>query len=111
MYLVNGVASAVPATLVLFFIRDRLQAAAWEPLFLGSYFAAGALSMPLWVRARRPLRPGARLARRHGAGGRDLRLGAMLGAGDVAAFAVVCLSPAASRSAPTSSCRARCSPA
>ncbi len=49
VYLVNGVASAVPATLVLFFIRDRLQAQAWEPLFLASYFAAGALSMPLWM--------------------------------------------------------------
>jgi glycoside/pentoside/hexuronide:cation symporter, GPH family len=50
IYLVNGVASAVPATLVLFFVRDRLQAQAWEPLFLASYFAAGALSMPLWLR-------------------------------------------------------------
>lgn len=50
VFVVNGIASAVPATLVLFFIRDRLQLAAWEPLFLVSYFAAGALSMPLWVR-------------------------------------------------------------
>lgn len=50
VYLVNGIASAVPATLVLFFIRDRLQLPAWEPVFLVSYFAAGALSMPLWVR-------------------------------------------------------------
>ena len=51
IYLVNGIASAVPATLVLFFIRDRLEAPAYEPLFLASYFAAGALSIPLWVRA------------------------------------------------------------
>ena len=51
VFVLNGVASAIPATLVLFFIRDRLHAPAWEPLFLGSYFAAGALSMPLWVRA------------------------------------------------------------
>jgi Na+/melibiose symporter-like transporter len=51
VFLVNGVASAVPATLVLFFIRDRLQLQALEPLFLLGYFAAGALSMPLWVRA------------------------------------------------------------
>jgi Na+/melibiose symporter-like transporter len=50
IFLVNGVASAVPATLVLFFIRDRLQLAALEPAFLFAYFAAGALSMPLWVR-------------------------------------------------------------
>jgi glycoside/pentoside/hexuronide:cation symporter, GPH family len=53
IYLVNGIASAVPATLVLFFIADRLEAKAWEPLFLASYFAAGALAMPLWVRAVR----------------------------------------------------------
>ncbi len=51
VFLLNGVASAIPATLVIFFIRDRLQAPAWEPAFLGSYFAAAALSMPLWVRA------------------------------------------------------------
>jgi Na+/melibiose symporter-like transporter len=51
IFIVNGISSAVPATLVLFFIRDRLQLAAYEPLFLFSYFAAGALSMPLWVRA------------------------------------------------------------
>jgi Na+/melibiose symporter-like transporter len=51
VFMVNGIASAVPATLVLFFIRDRLDLSAYEPLFLFSYFAAGALSMPLWVRA------------------------------------------------------------
>jgi glycoside/pentoside/hexuronide:cation symporter, GPH family len=51
VFVVNGIASAVPATLVLFFIRDKLALSAYEPLFLFSYFAAGALSMPLWVRA------------------------------------------------------------
>jgi glycoside/pentoside/hexuronide:cation symporter, GPH family len=51
VFVVNGIASAVPATLVLFFIRDKLALGAHEPLFLFSYFAAGALSMPLWVRA------------------------------------------------------------
>lgn len=51
VFVVNGIASAVPATLVLFFIRDKLVLGADEPLFLFSYFAAGALSMPLWVRA------------------------------------------------------------
>ena len=50
IFLLNGVASAVPATLVLFFIRDRLQVPSWEPVFLVAYFAAGALSIPLWVR-------------------------------------------------------------
>lgn len=51
VFVINGIASAVPATLVLFFIRDKLALGTYEPLFLFSYFAAGALSMPLWVRA------------------------------------------------------------
>ena len=91
VYLINGIASAVPATLVLFFIRDRLQAPSFEPLFLASYFAAGALSIPLWVRA----------VKRFGLSPVWLfsmllaiavfTAAAWLGAGDVAAFAVVCV--------------------
>jgi Na+/melibiose symporter-like transporter len=50
IFIVNGIASAVPATLVLFFVRDRLDLAAYEAAFLVAYFAAGALSMPMWVR-------------------------------------------------------------
>ena len=50
VFMLNGIASAVPATLVLFFIQDRLQApAAMEPLFLASYFLSAALSIPLWL--------------------------------------------------------------
>ena len=91
IYLVNGVASAVPATLVLFFIRDRLQAPNFEPLFLASYFAAGALSMPLWVRAvarfglSRCWLAGMLLAVA------TFAWAALLGAGDVAAFVAVCV--------------------
>ena len=100
VYLVNGIASAMPATLVLFFIRDRLQAPAFEPLFLGSYFLAAALSMPLWVRA---------VARfglaRSWLAGMVLAIAAFawaagLGAGDVAA-SPPCAWPAAWRSVPT----------
>lgn len=50
IYLLNGVASALPATLVLFFIRDRLQWPAGEPWLLGLYFCAAAVSLPAWVR-------------------------------------------------------------
>ncbi len=54
VFMLNGIASAVPATLVLFFVQDRLQASAsMEPLFLGSYFLSAALSMPLWLVAVR----------------------------------------------------------
>jgi Na+/melibiose symporter-like transporter len=91
IYLLNGIASAVPATLVLFFIRDRLQAPSYEPLFLASYFAAGALSIPLWVRA--VARFG--LARTWLAGmGLAIAVfiwAALLGAGDVAAYTAVCV--------------------
>jgi Na+/melibiose symporter-like transporter len=47
----NGIAAAIPATLVLFFIADRLQLEGRSGLFLALYFVAGAASMPLWVRA------------------------------------------------------------
>jgi Na+/melibiose symporter-like transporter len=91
VFMVNGVASALPATLVLFFIRDRLQLPAYEPLFLFSYFAAGALSMPIWVRA---------VARfglsRSWLAGMLLAIMAFvwataLGAGDLMPFALVCV--------------------
>ncbi len=91
VYLVNGVAAAVPATLVLFFIRDRLQAPAWEGAFLALYFVSGVASLPAWVRAVR--RWGAVRAWALGMGvavaGFAGAIG--LGAGDVALFAGVCL--------------------
>jgi Na+/melibiose symporter-like transporter len=91
IYLVNGIASAIPATLVLFFIRDRLEAPAYAPLFLASYFAAGALSIPLWVRM--VARFG--LARCWFAGMllaiAVFAWAALLGPGDVTAFTLVCV--------------------
>lgn len=91
IYLVNGIASAVPATLVLFFIRDRLQATALEPLFLVAYFAAGAVSIPLWVRAVQRFG----LARCWLAGMllaiAVFAWAARLGAGDEVAYGLVCV--------------------
>lgn len=46
----NTFASAIPAVLVLFFIRDRLDAEAYTGLFLLIYFLCGAASMPIWIR-------------------------------------------------------------
>lgn len=91
IYVANGIAAAVPATLVLFFIRDRLQAQAFEPLFLASYFAAGAVSIPLWVRSvgrfglARSWMAGMLLAIVAFAGA------AWLQAGDVVAYAAICV--------------------
>ena len=91
VFMLNGIASAVPATLVLFFVRDRLQAPDSEALFLGAYFAAAALSIPLWVRAVR----GFGLARAW-LGAMGLAVGAFawvltLGAGEHAGFLAVCI--------------------
>jgi len=48
-YLFNAVSVAIPATLVLFFIDDVVQAPAQAGMFLGIYFLAGMLTLPLWV--------------------------------------------------------------
>lgn len=49
VFVVNGIASALPATLIRFFVHDVLAApTAMEPLFLGSYFLCAALALPLW---------------------------------------------------------------
>jgi Na+/melibiose symporter-like transporter len=91
IYLVNGVASAVPATLVLFFIRDRLQAQAYEPLFLASYFAAGALSMPAWLRLVGRLGLARAWLAGMGLAVASFVWALALGPGDVVGFTGVCL--------------------
>lgn len=50
VFAANGIASAIPATTVLFFVADVLDAEAWSGGFLVVYFVAGAASLPLWVR-------------------------------------------------------------
>ena len=50
VFVLNGIASAVPATLILFFVQDRLQAPKqMEAAFLGAYFVCAALTVPLWL--------------------------------------------------------------
>jgi glycoside/pentoside/hexuronide:cation symporter, GPH family len=49
VFVFNGVASAVPATLLLFFVKDVLQLSDKLPWFLMTYFASAALGMPLWM--------------------------------------------------------------
>jgi glycoside/pentoside/hexuronide:cation symporter, GPH family len=45
----SGIASAIPATLVLFFIADVLGLPNREGVFLATYFAVGAASLGGWV--------------------------------------------------------------
>jgi glycoside/pentoside/hexuronide:cation symporter, GPH family len=90
VFVANGIAAAIPASLVLFFITDRLQVPAQSGVLLAVYFLAAALSMPLWARlASRWSLHAAWLA------GMLLAVGAFvwawrLGAGDLYAFAVIC---------------------
>ena len=91
VFLLNGIASAVPATLVLFFIQDRLQAPTrMEPLFLGAYFVSAALSIPLWLAVVKRLG----LARSWLTGMllaiAVFAWNTQLGAGDTRAFLLVC---------------------
>lgn len=89
--LFNGVAAALPATLVGFFVADRLELATSTGVFLALYFLGGAASMPVWTAlARRWPLPSLWLA------GMALSIvgfasAAWLGAGDFAGYAWVCL--------------------
>ena len=91
VFVLNGTASAVPATLVLFFVQDRLQAsAALEPAFLGIYFLFAALSLPLWLKL-----VGRIGLARSWLAGMALSVAAFvwtatLGAGDTTAFLIIC---------------------
>ncbi|MBC6445260.1 MAG: MFS transporter [Alphaproteobacteria bacterium GM202ARS2] len=91
IYLCNTFASAIPAVLVLFFIRDRLQASDIAGVFLLLYFLSGAAAMPLWqLLARRLGKQQAWMV--------SMVLAAVtfvwaftFVAGDVVAYAVVCV--------------------
>lgn len=92
VFMLNGIAGAIPATLVVLFMTDRLGASAhWQAVLLTLYFAAGALGLPLWLKAV----PRWGLARAWAAGmvGAALAFSAAatLGTGDVLGFAAVCL--------------------
>jgi Na+/melibiose symporter-like transporter len=91
VFLLNGIASAIPATLVLFFIQDGVQASAYAPGLLGGYFLVAALSVPWWV--RRVAQWGPMRAWALGMGMSVLGFVGVLslGPGDVAGFALVCL--------------------
>lgn len=91
VYGVSVTASAIPAVLVLFFIRDRLDGEAWAGAFLLLYFLAGIAGMPLWQA----------IARRHGKAASWLASIGLaiatfiwaytLEAGDLIAYGIICI--------------------
>jgi len=54
VFVLNGVAGAIPATLVVLYMTDRLGANPnWQAGLLATYFASAALGLPVWLRAVR----------------------------------------------------------
>ena len=90
VFVLSGIAGAIPGTLILFFVEDIVQRPDLAGMFLAVYFVFGALGMPIWIAASR------RLGKRNAwMGGMFLAVLAFvwayfLRAGDVVPFAVVC---------------------
>lgn len=83
-------ASAIPAVLVLFFIRDRLGAETYTGLFLLIYFLSGAISMALWSRLAKSLGKLRSWQLSMAVGILTFCWAALLGQGDLIAYAFVC---------------------
>jgi Na+/melibiose symporter-like transporter len=90
-YFFNAVSVAIPATLALFFINDRLQASQYAGAFLALYFLSTAFGLPLWVALAKRL--GVLQAWRSGMLLAIVAFGgaALLQAGDVWLYASICI--------------------
>lgn len=90
VFVLSGIAGAIPGTLILFFVEDIVQRPDLAGVFLALYFVFGALGMPLWIAASR--RFGKRNAWIFGMFLAVLAFvwAYFLEAGDVVPFAVVC---------------------
>jgi GPH family glycoside/pentoside/hexuronide:cation symporter len=91
VFVLNGIAASIPATLVLFFIEDVVKRGDLTAAFLIAYFAAGAAGLPGWVWLAR--RIGKRRAWLVGMG---VSIAAFvwafqLAAGSTSAFFVICV--------------------
>ncbi|MBL0143459.1 MAG: MFS transporter [Betaproteobacteria bacterium] len=91
VFVLNGIAASIPATLVLFFIEDVVRRPDLAAAFLIAYFAAGAAGLPLWVWLSRVIGKG-----RAWLAGMVLSIAAfvwafLLGPGDVAAYFAICV--------------------
>lgn len=90
-YFLNGAANALPATLFLYFVADRLAAPDWGGPLLMLYFGSAVLGAPLWLWLIRRF-PKHRIWCVAMAYAGAVFLAALtLGPGDVAAFGVICV--------------------
>uniref|UniRef100_Q47IT0 Major facilitator superfamily MFS_1 n=1 Tax=Dechloromonas aromatica (strain RCB) TaxID=159087 RepID=Q47IT0_DECAR len=91
VFVVNGIAAALPATLFLFFVADVLQAEANSGALLALYFIAGAASLPVWVRLAGRIGRVAAWGLAMGLAILAFAGASLLGAHDVATFAAICV--------------------
>lgn len=91
VFVANGIAAALPATLFLFFVADILQLEKASGPLLALYFVAGAASLPLWVRLS--VRHGRVLAWLAAIGLSIVAFAgaSLLGSGDLWPFAAICV--------------------
>jgi GPH family glycoside/pentoside/hexuronide:cation symporter len=92
---VGGIAAAIPATLVLFYVADVLQLAQWQGAFLALYFVAGAGAMPLWVKLADRIGKVSAWAVAMATAILSFLWASLLGPGDGLAFALICLASGA----------------
>ncbi len=93
--LVNAAPVAVTSTLFLFFVESRLGAAGSEGGLLLLFFLAAAVSTPVWSRLAQGLGTKRVLLAGMGLAVLAFLWAAMLGTGDTAAFAVICVASGA----------------
>jgi len=91
VFVANGIASAIPATLVLFFVADVLDAEARQGMLLALYFVAGAAGMPLWIRLSAAIGKVRSWGLAMLAAIAAFIWAGFLGAGDTVAFAAICV--------------------
>jgi GPH family glycoside/pentoside/hexuronide:cation symporter len=90
IYGLSMLASSMPALLILFFVRDRLDAEALTGLFLALYFMAAAPGMPLWQFLSRRFGKAPAWALAMGFAVISFIWAGFLGAGDAWQFAIIC---------------------
>ena len=91
VFFANGVASAFPATLFVFYVSDVLGVPDKTGLLLGSYFIAAALAVPLWIRCARRLGRPLTWMLSMGLAMLSFASAAFLGEGDWGWFLCICL--------------------
>ncbi|HER35231.1 MAG: MFS transporter [Halothiobacillaceae bacterium] len=90
-YFLNNLANGIPAALFLMFVADRLGAEGWLGWLLLLYFGAGIAALPAWTFLAR------RIGKRRSWGASILlatvsfAFAPLLGTGDVAWFALICV--------------------